>query len=339
MSSKALKYHQWCISDSVAMSAYLAAIRETVRPGDIVLDLGAGTGVLSYMACSAGAGKVYAVEPEDIAAVIPQAAFDNGFADRVVMKKTESFDVQLPEKADVLIASMLALAGIGNNMIAVVIDARDRLLKPGRPVIPERLVPVFCPVEMAEWYAARIDCWNQPHSGFRWDSIRQYAANQPATAKVSRHSLLAVPASFPPISLSQVSSANIQWNHSFRVDRSGTLHALAGWVEVTMKDRIRCSNSPLDEMAMPWDHLILPLERAVAVNPGEEIVVHVSSSIVGRETILGWDVSVRDVGGSLRSQFNHSSFHGQLLAKEELLKSARSYSSNSPESKPRFEVD
>ena len=98
MSSDLLKYHQWCISDPVAMSAYREAIRKTVRPGDVVLDLGAGTGILSYVACEAGARKVYAVETSEVIALIPQIAADNGFADRVIVKKGESFDIELPRR-------------------------------------------------------------------------------------------------------------------------------------------------------------------------------------------------------------------------------------------------
>src|SRR5262245_8788621 len=105
MSGDLLKYHQWCISDPVLMPAYREAIGRTVRPGDVVVDLGAGTGILSYMACQAGAGRVYAVEPTEIIALIPQLTADNGFADPVILKKCESFDLELPEKADVLIAS------------------------------------------------------------------------------------------------------------------------------------------------------------------------------------------------------------------------------------------
>src|SRR5262245_42684457 len=147
MSGDLLKYHQWCISDPVAMSSYREAIHKTVRPGDVVLDLGAGTGILSYFACQAGAAKVYAVEPTGIVALIPQLAAANGFADRVTAMKAESFDIELSEKADVLIASMLGSGGIGNNMIKVVLDARQRLLKRSGTMIPQALQSSLCLVE------------------------------------------------------------------------------------------------------------------------------------------------------------------------------------------------
>src|SRR5438093_12626367 len=111
-----LKYHQWCISDPVLMPAYRNAIRKTVRPGDIVLDLGAGTGILSLIACEAGASRVYAVEPTEIIALIPQLATDNSFAERVMPNKCNSFDLELPERADVMISSLFGCAKIGSDM-------------------------------------------------------------------------------------------------------------------------------------------------------------------------------------------------------------------------------
>src|SRR5277367_3264340 len=135
-SQSLLQFHQWHISSPVTMGAYRNAIQQVVRPGDVFLDLGAGTGILSCQACAAGAARAYAVEYTDIADLIPQFAAENGFADRIIMRKGHSFDVQLPEKTDVIVASMLDSFGIDNNLLAVASDAVQRLLKPGGAIIP-----------------------------------------------------------------------------------------------------------------------------------------------------------------------------------------------------------
>lgn len=54
-----LEYHRSILLDKVRTESFLRAILKTVK---LVLDMGCGTGILSYYACMAGARRVYAVE-------------------------------------------------------------------------------------------------------------------------------------------------------------------------------------------------------------------------------------------------------------------------------------
>ena len=60
-----LPEHEEMLSDTVRVNAYHQGIHDNVKPGDVVLDLGTGTGLLALMASRAGAAKVYAVEHSD----------------------------------------------------------------------------------------------------------------------------------------------------------------------------------------------------------------------------------------------------------------------------------
>lgn len=60
------------IADDVRMSAYALALERTIRPGCTVLDIGTGTGVMALLACRFGAGKVVAIEPDDVIEVARQ---------------------------------------------------------------------------------------------------------------------------------------------------------------------------------------------------------------------------------------------------------------------------
>ena len=75
--------HRTMIRDRVRTEAFRRAIDAVVRPGDTVLDVGAGSGILSLFAAQAGAARVYAVEQTTIAVLAQQLAAANGFADIV----------------------------------------------------------------------------------------------------------------------------------------------------------------------------------------------------------------------------------------------------------------
>ncbi len=61
---------------------YLRALAAAVRPDDVVLDIGTGSGVLAVAAARAGARRVYAVEASDIAEVAARVFEVNGVQDR-----------------------------------------------------------------------------------------------------------------------------------------------------------------------------------------------------------------------------------------------------------------
>ena len=79
---------------------YLAALAAAVRPDDVVLDIGTGSGVLAVAAARAGARHVYAVEASDIAEVAERVFAVNGVEDRVTLLPGWSRQIELPEPAD-----------------------------------------------------------------------------------------------------------------------------------------------------------------------------------------------------------------------------------------------
>ena len=88
------------IRDGARTGAYARALETRVTPSAVVLDIGAGAGILSLLACRAGARKVYAVEPDDVIQVAREAAAANGYADRIEFIQAASTGIELPERVD-----------------------------------------------------------------------------------------------------------------------------------------------------------------------------------------------------------------------------------------------
>ena len=83
ISYRDLLNHESMLQDEVRCKAFRDALFEVVTPDSVVLDIGAGTGILSIFAAQAGAKKVYAVERSPVAQCARQIVADNGLSDRV----------------------------------------------------------------------------------------------------------------------------------------------------------------------------------------------------------------------------------------------------------------
>ena len=131
-----IEVHRTMLCDRVRTDAFRRAIDSVVRAGDVVLDVGAGTGILSLFAARAGAARVYAVERTTVAVLAQELAAANGLAEVVQVIHGDIVDIELPERVDVIVSEWLGGFGIDEGMLAPVIVARDRWLKPGGTMIP-----------------------------------------------------------------------------------------------------------------------------------------------------------------------------------------------------------
>ena len=89
--------HEEMLRDRVRTESYRAAIERNTEAfrGKVVLDVGAGTGILSIFAAKAGARHVYAVEAAGVATYASEIVRANGFADKitVIQAKMEEADL------------------------------------------------------------------------------------------------------------------------------------------------------------------------------------------------------------------------------------------------------
>ncbi|GLS77231.1 50S ribosomal protein L11 methyltransferase [Oharaeibacter diazotrophicus] len=150
LSSLVPRWHFLIVRDAARNAAYRAALERAIRPGDRVLDIGAGTGLLGMMAARAGAGAVTSCEMNaPIAAAATRIVAANGLADRVriVAKHSAALDLEadLGGRVDVVVSEILANDLLGEYALAVMADVVPRLLAPGGRVIPETGAIVVAP--------------------------------------------------------------------------------------------------------------------------------------------------------------------------------------------------
>ncbi len=158
--------HARMLHDDRRTRDFLDALAAVVRPDDVVLDIGTGSGVLAIAAARAGARHVYAIEASDIATVAEDVFARNGVADRITLLRGWSRQLDLPELADLLVAEVIGNEPLEEEILETTLDARRRLLKPDARLIPHALTlfarPVLVPeAEMRQrtFGHAAVDRW------------------------------------------------------------------------------------------------------------------------------------------------------------------------------------
>lgn len=134
-------YHWEMLNDRPRNRAYDAALRRAVRPGDRVLEIGSGAGLVAMMAARAGAAEVISCEmAPGMAAIAAENVAANGLSERVRIVAKRSSDLaigrDLPGLADLLVSELIHHDLVGDGMLDAHRDAIPRLLRPGGAVLP-----------------------------------------------------------------------------------------------------------------------------------------------------------------------------------------------------------
>src|SRR4051812_86647 len=158
-----LSVHRWMLRDAIRNDSFRRALSEVVKPGATVLDLGAGTGILSIFAAAAGARRVYAVERTGTAEVARKMVERNGYTDVIQVIESNVEDANLPEKVDVLVSEWMGGFGVDENMLAPLVIARNRWLKPGGVIVPGRVTALLAPAQMSEFDGSVAHWRSKPH--------------------------------------------------------------------------------------------------------------------------------------------------------------------------------
>jgi hypothetical protein len=270
-----IEYHRSLLADEQRTNAYRDAILRTVKPGDVVLDIGCGSGVLSFFACQAGASHVYAIDRGGMAGVAQFLARHLGFEDRITVLRDESTAVELPQRADVLITETLGVVGLDENILGSIVDARTRLLRPEAAIVPQGLALSIVPIELAEAHERFVAWWSEPRYGFDLRPMRLFASNSIVFINVPLDAHVAQPASIIDIDFRTATSTLVRGRAQFTATRDCVVHGFGVWFTATIADGITITN--IEPGATHWAQGFFPLEHPIALKRGAAIEVDLES--------------------------------------------------------------
>ena len=116
-----------CLLDFKRTTAFQAAIQAIVKEGDIVIDAGAGSGILSLFAAKAGAKKVYAVEVDSfMASCLARSVEANNLSHVIEVVRDDIHRAQLPQNVDVFICEMMETGLMDETQVPAINALRER---------------------------------------------------------------------------------------------------------------------------------------------------------------------------------------------------------------------
>jgi protein arginine N-methyltransferase 1 len=319
-SSATISYHQSMLADSLRVRRYREAIQRTVREGDVVLDIGSGSGILSFFCCQAGASRVYAVEGGTAIEIARLLARANGFEERVVLLNEASWRVELPEPVDVVVTETLWNFGIGEGLLRWTCDARERLLKEGGTIIPAELALMVAPVELPQ-ARSLIDTWAPEAYGLDLSAMRSPAANNVYRLSIPADALLAGAETLARPRTLEVAEPDVSGQASFVTTRDGVVHGLGGWFDAELAPGVRLSNGPRIETTS-WSQAFFPLEQPLELAAGTKLRARIRTT--GADQVWSWGVSVGDESSD--SALSQSTFFGFPFSPERLGRQAPDWS-------------
>lgn len=253
-----LHYHHNMLMDKNRMENFKAAIEFSVFEGAKVLELGGGTGVLSYFAAPK-ASKVWCVEfnPELVAESRRLLAL-NEHGHKVEVVHADAFEYLPPEPVDVVICEMIHAAMLREKQIEMIEAFKERY----RKRFGEKL-PAFIPTAVIMAVQPVQQDYN--FSGYHAPIIQfqRVFAEHPGTLE------LAAPQTYSILDLTQPTSREIAWQGTFKLEQSGTVNALRFFTKNVL------SIDAQQASTIDWfiDYLVLPLSQPIGARAGDELQV------------------------------------------------------------------
>lgn len=251
-------YHYNMLTDQPRMDAFRDAIALAVPVGAKVLELGGGTGVLSFFAAQK-ASKVWCVEknPEMVREARRILAMNPG-SEVVEVVEGDAFEYLPPERVDVVICEMLHVGMLREKQIPVMKSFKQRYLeKFGAPLprfVPEAFIQAIQPLQQS----FDFDGYHAPTLLFQHPNETQ-----------PRSTELGQPVIYQMACYDDLLPDDCGWQGEIAIDMDGQLNAL----RVITKNLIAIDESTRRTIDWFSQYLVVPLKAPIDVAAGQRLNV------------------------------------------------------------------
>ncbi|XP_052246669.1 histone-arginine methyltransferase CARMER-like isoform X2 [Dreissena polymorpha] len=278
-----LSQQQNMMQDYIRTSTYQRAMLSNVNDflDKVVLDVGAGSGILSFFAIQAGARRVYAIEASNMAEYCEQLVRHNKLQDKIVVIPGKVEEVTLPEKVDTIISEPMGYMLFNERMLESFLHAK-KWLKPktGKmyPTQGDLHVAPFTDEALYMEQFTKANFWYQESfHGINLTSLRDEAVKeyfkQPIVDTFDIRMCLSksVKHTVDFLAADETDLHVIEIPCTFNIHQTGLVHGLAFWFDVAFLGTVThvwLSTSPTETLTH-WYQVRCLLQTPVLVKEGQ----------------------------------------------------------------------
>ena len=275
-------YHYNMLRDRARVDSFREAIGCVTARGAKVLEMGGGTGILSFFAAQRAA-KVWCVEFNPaLAKVARRFLAENGVGDRVEVVEADAGKYVPPEPVDVVICEMLHSGLLREKQVEVIQSFKEHYTQrfPGElPVfLPEATLLAVQPVEQSFSFAG----YHAPVPLFQMPGEEHQDT-----------SALGEPAIYRTVSYERPLPTHVAWQGEVIATQSGHLNALRFVTKNVLAILVG------EQRAIEWSnqHLVQPLQEPMTVKRGDAIRIRFNYEAGGSLESLADSISCQSWSG------------------------------------------
>ena len=256
--------HHNMLKDNVRMAAYRRAIERVIKPDSVVMDLGCGSGVLSFFSSLAGAKHIYAIEKHPhILLMAKELAKANKITNIDFIEGTSNLiqPSQFKDQPDILVSEIIGDGILEENILEYTLDVRDRLLKPGAKLVPWKLDVfgfAFYGDSVKQQQLQEVKEFNDLY-GLDFGLIGQILASKATLRRERYHHQLYKAKSEPillkSLDLTTLKDSNFSQTIEFPITQEGSVSGLCLYFKAWLDESTILTNSPWAP-STHWTHLL-----------------------------------------------------------------------------------
>jgi type I protein arginine methyltransferase len=300
-------------TDTVRNSAFRGALRPLVK-GRTVLDLGTGQDLnWALEAARGGASRVFAVEEiEESYRMAVRRLATAREAPTIELVYGRSFDLRVPRRAEVCVAELVGTIASAEGILAVMADARERLLAPGAVVVPSACRTMVGAMSLRSLFPAgpALSRDGLPYLPQIFQRYRRAFDIRLALANPPPDCIVSTTEPIETLTFDGTEPLDATTSLRLRVRRAGEIDGLLLWIRLTAGGNTRVVDSLTDRTS--WIPVYLPMfDVPVAVSGGEtmEVVFERRTSDDGIHPDYAVEVALTTASGIVAGFFR-SSHHG-----------------------------